>query len=62
MQKCRENFPKFKVGYTQTCTSLESNKMSHLKGVHHNVLSPKTKMSNWIVNGLTTSLVKNDLS
>ncbi len=33
-------FQKFEVGYTQTCTSLESNTMWHLKGGHHRVFSP----------------------
>jgi hypothetical protein len=32
-------FQKFEVGYTQTCTSLESNIMWHPKGDHHSVLS-----------------------
>jgi len=33
-------FQKFEVGYIQTCTSLESNRMWHPKGGHHSVLSP----------------------
>ncbi len=33
-------FWKFKVGYIQTCTSLESNTMWHSKGGHCSVLSP----------------------
>ncbi len=32
-------FQKFEVGYTQTCTPLESSTMWHLKGCHHSVLS-----------------------
>ncbi len=34
-------FQKFEMGYTQTCTSLESSKMWHPKGGHCNVLSRK---------------------
>jgi hypothetical protein len=34
-------FQKFEVGYTQTCTSLESSTMWHPKGGHCNVLSPQ---------------------
>jgi hypothetical protein len=33
-------FQKFEVGYTQTCTSLESSTMWDPKGGHRNVLSP----------------------
>jgi hypothetical protein len=33
-------FWKFKVGYTQTCTSMESSLMWHPKGGHHSVVSP----------------------
>jgi len=34
-------FQEFEVGYTQTCTSLESSIMWHPKGGHCNVLSPQ---------------------
>jgi hypothetical protein len=40
---CKNNvnfFQKFEVGYTQTCTSLESSTMWHPKGGHRSVLSP----------------------
>jgi hypothetical protein len=35
-----KTFQKFEVGYSQTCTSLESNTMWHPKGGHLSVLSP----------------------
>jgi hypothetical protein len=33
-------FQKFEVGYIQTCTSMKSSTMWHLKGGHCNVFSP----------------------
>jgi hypothetical protein len=42
-KKIMKIFQKFEVGYTQTCTSLESSTMWHPKGRHYSVLSPHIK-------------------
>jgi len=43
-------FQKFEVGYTQTCTPLESSTMWDPKGSHCSVLSPNMDFENEIQN------------
>jgi hypothetical protein len=47
-------FQEFEVGYTQTCTSLESSIMWHPKGGHCNVLSPPKEYNNYHLIVLST--------